>query len=133
MRGLLGVLTVAVIALIAGGIGYQIGLSSAVATTATTAGTVVVHTGWGWGFPFFGFLLFPLCFFLFFGLIAFAFGGRRRWGGGPGWGYNGGYPSQDDPRYRYIADAHRRLHEDEAAGRSSTAPPAPPTGGPLAG
>jgi hypothetical protein len=135
MRALLGVLLVGATALIAGAIGYQVGVSSAVATTAAAGGTVVYHAAWGFGFPWFGFLFFPLCFFLFFGLIAFAFGGRRRWGGGPGgpgWGYGNGYtPSPDDPRYRYIADAHRRLHEDEAAGRtpSGPTPPAPPAGG----
>jgi len=134
MRGLLGVLLVGATALIAGAIGYQVGVSSAVATTAAAGGTVVYHAAWGFGFPWFGFLLFPFFLFLCFGLFAFAFGGRRRWGGGPGgpgWGYHGGYPSQDDPRYRYIADAHRRLHEDEAAGRTPNGPtpPAAPTGG----
>jgi hypothetical protein len=129
MRALLGVLVVGATALIAGAIGYQAGVSSAVATTAATGGTVVYHAAWGFGFPWFGLFLFPLCFFLFFGLIAFAFGGRRRWGygnGGPGWGWNGGYPSQDDPRYRYIADAHRRLHEDDAGRSGQQTPPAPP-------
>ena len=133
MRALLGVLLVGVTALVAGAIGYQVGVSSAVATTAATAGTVVYHAGWGFGFPFFGFLLFPFFLFLLFGLFAFVFGGRRRWGGGPGgpgWGYGGhGYTGNpDDPRYRWVADAHRKLHEDEAAGRTPT-PPAPPAAG----
>jgi len=128
MRGLLGVLIVTVTALVAGIIGYQVGVSSAVATTAATSGTVVYHAAWGFGFPWFGFLLFPFFLFCIFGLFAFAFGGRRRWGGGPGWG--GGYgPSgytgtPDDPRYRWVADTHRKLHEDDAAGRT---PPTPPT------
>ena len=79
MRGLLGVLLVTVTALVAGFIGYLVGISSAVATTAATAGTVVYHVGWGFGFPWFGFLLFPFFLFLLFGFFAFAFGGRRRW------------------------------------------------------
>jgi hypothetical protein len=138
MRGLLGVLLVGVTALIAGAIGYQVGVSSAVASTAAAGGTVVYHAAWGFGFPFFGFLLFPFFLFLLFGLFAFAFGGRRRWGGGPGgpgWGYGHGYtPGPDDPRYRWVADAHRRLHEDEAAGRTpGSTPPAPPAGGSQAG
>ena len=129
MRALLGVLLVTVTALVAGTIGYQVGVSSAVAQAATTAGTVVYHAGWGIGFPWFGFLFFPFFLFLLFGFFAFAFGGRRRWGGGPGWGGGYGYTGNpDDPRYRWVADAHRKLHEDEAAGRTPT-PPAPPSGG----
>ena len=137
MRALFGVILVGITALVAGAIGYQAGISSAVATTAATTGTVVYHAGWGFGFPWFGFLLFPFFLFLLFGLFAFAFGGRRRWGGGPGWGYgpHGYTGSTDDPRYRYIADAHRRLHEDEASRASGTSatstPPSAPEPGPL--
>src|SRR5689334_4060835 len=43
MRALFGVLLVGVTALVAGAIGYQAGLSSALATTAATTGTVVYH------------------------------------------------------------------------------------------
>jgi hypothetical protein len=134
MRGLLGVLLVGVTALVAGAIGYQVGVSQAVATSAAAAGgTVVYHAAWGFGFPWLGFLFFPFFLFLLFGLFAFAFGGRRRWGGGPGgpgWGYGpgGSTLNPDDPRYRWVADAHRRLHEDEAAGRTTPTPPAPPAG-----
>ena len=133
MRALFGVILVGFTALIAGAIGYQAGISSTVASAAATSGTVVYHAGWGFGFPWFGFLLFPFFLFLCFGLFAFAFGGRRRWvGGGPGWGYgsNGYSGHPDDPRYRWVADAHRKLHEDEAAGRT---PPTPPTDRPQAG
>ncbi len=134
MRALFGVILVGFTALIAGAIGYQAGISSTVATAAATSGTVVYHAGWGFGFPWFGFLLFPFFLFLCFGLFAFAFGGRRRWGGGPGWGYgpHGYTGNPDDPRRQWIADAHRRLHEEEArtAGTSSGAatdaqPPSP--------
>ena len=132
MRALLGVLLVTATALVAGAIGYPVGISSAVAQSAATAGTVVYHASWG--FPWFGFLFFPFFLFLLFGLFAFAFGGRRRWGGGPGGPGWGGYGygtgstgNPDDPRYRWVADAHRKLHEDEAAGRTPT-PPAPPAG-----
>ena len=87
MRALFGVLLFGLTALIAGVIGFQAGISSNMASAAATGGTVVYHAGWGFGFPWFGFLLFPFFLFLCFGLFAFAFGGRRRWGGGPGWGY----------------------------------------------
>jgi hypothetical protein len=126
MRALFGVIIVGLTAVVAGFIGYQAGISSAVATTAATSGTVVYHAGWGFGFPWFGFLLFPFFLFLCFGLFAFAFGGRRRWGGGPGWGYGPqGYTGNpDDPRRQWIADAHRRLHEEEAARGTAAAPSA---------
>ena len=95
----------------AASIGFQLGITSNI---GAAGGTVVWHAG----FPFFGWFFFPfLFFFLFIGLLAFAFGGRRRgWGGGPGWGNGYGPMSSDDPRRQWIADAHRRLHEEEARG-----------------
>ena len=136
MRVLWAIILVTFSAIVAGAIGYQVGVSQAIATsTAAAGGTVVYHAAWGFGFPWLGFLFFPFFLFLLFGLFAVAFGGRRRWGGGPGWGYGpGGYgggsftSNPDDPRYRWVADAHRRLHDDEAAGRTPT-PPAPPSAG----
>jgi hypothetical protein len=114
MRGLLGVLFTGIVALTAGLIGYQAGIASNVGA----AGGIVYLGG---GFPGFGFL-----FFLFFiGFLLFAVGGRRRaWArgpmGGPGsWGY-GSWGEDGDPRRTWVADAHRRLHEEEA--KRSTAP-----------
>ncbi len=124
MRALFGVILVGLTALIAGAIGYQAGISSTVATAAATSGTVVYHAGWGFGFPWFGFLLFPFFLFLFFGLFAFAFGGRRRgpWGPGSGPGRWGPWDATDsgDPRRQWVADAHRRLHEEEARNAGAT-------------
>ena len=125
MRGLFTLLIATIAALVGGVIGFQLGITSNI---GAAGGTVVWHAG----FPFFGWFFFPLFFFLFIGLLAFAFGGRRRgWGGGPGWG-NGYGPgsgpmSTDDPRRQWIADAHRRLHEEEARGTGTTPPTAPPT------
>ena len=124
MRALFGVILVGFTALIAGAIGYQAGISSTVATAAATSGTVVYHAGWGFGFPWFGFLLFPFFFLLFFGFLAFAFGGRRRgpWGSGYGPGRWGPWDATDsgDPRRQWVADAHRRLHEEEARNAGTT-------------
>jgi len=123
MRGLFTLLIATIAALVGGVIGFQLGVTSNI---GAAGGTVVWHAG----FPFFGFIFPFLFFFLFIGLLAFAFGGRRRgWGGGPGWG-PGAYPmSSDDPRRQWIADAHRRLHEDEArTGTSSTPDNRPPAG-----
>jgi hypothetical protein len=127
MRAVLGVIVIAITALVAGAIGFQAGVASNIGHAGGA-----VYLGWGGGFPFFGFLFF----FLFLGFLLFAFAGRRRgpWGtyggrmGGGPWG--AGDPG--DPRRQWIADAHRRLHEDEAQ-RSATpaAPgttPADPTG-----
>jgi hypothetical protein len=128
MRGLLGVLFTGVVALTAGAIGFQAGVASNI---GAAGGAVYL----GGGLPGLGFL-----FFLFLiGFLLFAFGGMRRraWSrgpmGGPGaWGGRygpwGGDPT--DPRRQWVAEAHRRLHEEEAASRTTgtgdTTPGAPP-------
>lgn len=156
MRGFLAFLFLGLVALGAGAIGYSIGLSQHVATAAAN-GAPVYAGGWHWGgmffFPF-GFFLVPLFFIAFFGFLAFAFGPRRRrWGRYGGYGPMGFGPygpgAGDDPRGTWIADAHRRLHEEEARGSaaagatagsnanppsgSTGAGPSAPSGGPSAG
>lgn len=112
-RALFYILVIGAIGLV----GYQIGVSQAVATQVP-AGAVapVAYPYWGYGpgfgFGFFGFL-FPLFFlFLFFGLLRAAFGGghRRGWNGSGGW--MGG-------RER-IEEIHRELHGEKPAGGSTT-------------
>lgn len=116
MRALFGLLITAAIALTAGVIGYQAGLTS----SAAAAGATVVVTG---GFPGFGTLLF----LLFLGFLFFSFAGRRRAGWGPGWGAGRGHGpwaarmgsgDPSDPRRQWVAEMHRRLHEEDAAGTS---------------
>ena len=130
MRAFLILVFAGLVALGAGSLGYQAGLmSGAGANTAQ----VVYFAGFH---PFGGFL-----FFLFFiGLLLIAFrprrgpwgrhgmtGGPGHWGGGSGrWGgpgYWAGGPTGDatDPRRSWIADAHRRLHEEEARSAGPTA------------
>ncbi len=140
MRGFFGVLFFGLVALVAGAIGYNIGLTS----TPGAAERIVYVGGGGW-FGGFGFL-----FFLFFLFLIFSFAGRRRaWGGGH---WNSGYgrgpwgsPSgpagtagpdaSTDPRRQWVADMHRSLHEAEAktaqpAGSTDpTTPTSPPTAG----
>ena len=122
MRVLLGILFTGVIALTAGLIGFQAGVASNIAT----AGGVV----WlGGGIPGLGFL-----FFLFFlGFLFFAIGGRRRaWARGPmggGWGGHGsgggnGPWGDGDPRRQWVAEAHRRLHEEDGAAAGAQGPTA---------
>jgi hypothetical protein len=129
MRGLFTLLIATIAALVGGVIGFQLGITSNI---GAAGGTVVWHAG----FPFFGFFFPFLFFFLFIGLLAFAFGGRRRgWGGGPGWGHgygNGPTGDPNDPRRQWIADAHRRLHEEDARNSGTTPPTAPPTAPPSA-
>jgi hypothetical protein len=118
MRALFGVIVLGITALVAGFVGFQAGVASNI---GAAGGAVYL----GGGFPGFGFGF--LFFFLFLGLLFFAFAGRRRgpWGahGGPGrmgygpWGDGFG---DGDPRRQWIADAHRRLHEDEARGVGAT-------------
>jgi hypothetical protein len=131
MRGLLGVLFTGVVALTAGAIGFQAGIASNI---GAAGGAVYL----GGGIPGLGFL-----FFLFFvGFVLFAIGGRRRaWArgpmGGPGhWGGHGPWGSDGDPRRQWVADAHRRLHEEEAAAagtagasRATASPADRPTAG----
>ena len=113
MRGLFTLIIAIVAALVGGAIGFQLGVTSNI---GAAGGTVVWHAGFG----FFGFFIPFLFFFLFLGLLAAAFGGRRRgWGGGWGHGY-GPMGSGDDPRRQWIADAHRRLHEEEARTAGTT-------------
>jgi hypothetical protein len=118
--GFLGILFLVLVALVAGLVGYQVGLAS----NAVTAGATVVVTG---GFPGFGFLFF----LLFIGFIFFAFAGRRHGPWGPGYGHGpwaGRARSEDgdertDPRRQWIADVHRSLHADDpGTGRGPDAP-----------
>jgi len=114
--GFLGVLFLGLTALVAGIVGYQIGLTS----QAAASGATVVVTG---GFPGLGILFF----LLFFGALFFIMAGRSRrmgrpeaWAHGRGpWGGPWGSPtngrSETDPRRAWIAEVHQRLHE-EAAG-----------------
>lgn len=138
MRGFFGVLFFGLVALVAGVIGYNIGLTSA-------AGAVerVVYVGGG-GFGGFG-----LLFFLFFLFLVVSFAGRRRaWGGGHGhWGAGygrgpwggptgtSGPDASNDPRRQWVADMHRSLHEAESKAGDPSRPTSPtgPTNPPTAG
>ena len=104
--GFLGLLFLTFVAIVAGLIGYQAGLAS----NAAAAGATVVVTG---GFPGFG----TLFFLLFVGFLFFAFAGRRRGAWSHGRGPEAGRmdADADDPRHRWVADMHRRLHEEDAA------------------
>lgn len=75
------------------------------ATTAGTGDTVIIEGNRPFFFPF-GLLIFPLLFFLFFGLLRGIFwGGGRGPRGGPGW--NGGYNPDA------LNEWHRRQHEGD--------------------
>jgi hypothetical protein len=117
MRGFLGVLGVLFVGLLAGAIGFWAGVASGAGTVV--AGSAAAPAYIWWGGPHLGGLVFGFLFlFLFIGLIAFAFGGRRRGPWGRGW-YRGGWgydpmANPSDPRHQWIADAHRRLHEEDA-------------------
>jgi hypothetical protein len=114
MRALFGLFITAAIAITAGVIGFQAGVASSVAS----AGGVVYVGG---GFGGFGFLLF----LLFIGVVFFAIGGMRRRAMGSGhWGGPGHWGPGSDARREWVADMHRRLHEEESsAGGPSTGQP----------
>ena len=116
--GFLGILLLGLVAIVAGLIGYQAGLTA----NAVGAGATVVVTG---GFPGFG----TLFFLLFIGFLLFAFGGRRRgWAGHAGhgpWGMGmrggpGSAPDPSDPRRQWVAELHRSLHAEDDAARTGT-------------
>jgi hypothetical protein len=99
--GWIGASLVLLLALVAGGIGYSLGVSNATASAITASGanvTYVVGTG-GIGFPFFPLLFGFLVFMLVVGFIRrAAWGGRRDWhamqmsaAGQPGWRGPGGW------------------------------------------
>ena len=127
MRAILGLLVLGFTALTAGFIGFQAGIASNI---GTAGGAVYLGGGGAWfGFPWFGFLFF----FLFVGFLFFAFAGRRRgpwgpYGTGRGYGPWGGEVGPDDQRRQWIADAHRRLHEEEARATSGPSAPTAPMG-----
>jgi hypothetical protein len=141
LRGLFGVFLLGATALVGGLIGYQAG----VASSAAAAGATVVVTG---GFPGLGFLFF----LLFVGFVFFAIAGMRRrgpWGPGAmahghgGWGVGGRGPwggpggpdgsgSSDDPRRRWVAEMHRQLHAEDAAGPTPSPAQASTAGEPAA-
>jgi len=113
-NGFLGILFLTLVAVVAGLIGYQAGLTS----SAAAAGATVVITG---GFPGVG----TLFFLLFLGFLFFSFAGRRRGSWGPGrghgpWAGQMGPGDPGDPRRQWVADMHRRLHEDDAAAGPAT-------------
>jgi hypothetical protein len=125
MRGFVGILVVLLVALVSGAIGFQAGVAANIGTTA--GATVPAYALW-WGFPHVGGFLFGFLFlFLFIGLIAFAFGGRRRgpWGRGyrDWYGAWGDPMDPSDPRRQWIADAHRRLHQQDQQPGTPGAPP----------
>ncbi len=117
-----------IVILAIGLVGYQIGVSQAIATQLPAGAAPVAYYGYPYhfGFGFLGFLI-PLFFlFLFFGLMRMAFGGGRGWKGGQGYGYmgRGGW---GDGRER-IEALHRELHgEKPSSGGPSSGPTGPAT------
>jgi hypothetical protein len=117
--------TALVVGLLVGGFAYVAGLNAGgvVAATGTVPTTVVYPVWHGFGFfwPFFGFLFF----FLLIGLLVRVFGGWGRGGGGGprggwGWGGPGGWDrsrwEQGDvppPVDNALQNWHRRAHGDE--------------------
>jgi hypothetical protein len=131
--GLIGLVVTAILLTIVGVIAYNVGWSDGVAThlPAGTEAAAPYYYGYGphWGFGvvgFLGFFWFLFVLFIFFGLLRFAFFGRRNWGGG-GWGYKGGHgygmPSGIDERMK---EWHKQAHGEQPSAPSTTPPPPPP-------
>jgi hypothetical protein len=143
MRGFIALLFTGLVALVAGTIGYQAGAASTVA--AGTGVSLLLFAG----LPHLFGLLFFLLFIAF--VVSMVAGRRRHWGGygpmgmhgGPGrFGPMGGpgrfgQMDENDPRRAWVAEAHRHLHEADAArtasAASGTTTPGDPSAGPTAG
>jgi hypothetical protein len=102
-------------AFVVGLVGYQIGVSQAIATQIPAGSGVPAAypywygPGFGFGIGFFG-LLFPLFFlFLFFGLMRAAIGGGRHWSG-QGW----------TSRRERLEELHRELHGEKPSSGGTT-------------
>jgi hypothetical protein len=143
MRGFIALLFTGLVALVAGTIGYQAGAASTVAAGSGLSFLLLA------GLPhLFGFLFFLLVIGFFVSMVA---GRRHRWAGhgpmgiqgGPGrFGPMGGpgrhgQMDENDPRRQWVAEAHRHLHEADAARTASAAAgattPRDPSTGPAAG
>ncbi len=115
--GLFGVLIVVVLALVAGGIGYAVGVGSAPVAAGAPGAVVYPYFFHPFGFGLFGFIFFFLLIALLFAAIR-----GRRWGGGygPGRGWGGGYGpggwgrfNANDvppPMQQALEDWHRQAH-----------------------
>jgi len=95
-------------ALVAGAIGYGIGVAQNVPAGVATGVPAMGYYPWHFGFGFFG-LLFPLLFlFLIFGLLRAAFWGARPYGS---WG----------DRHGHLDELHREMHRRDQAGSGGAA------------
>ena len=107
------------VALLAGSCGYAMGVSSSAVAPAAAAPAVYPMWGFGWFFPFFGFIFFLVVIFAIVGAFK-----RRAWGGGygprsgygPGRGYGygpgrGWSKSGTSPEFE---EWHRRMHGEPA-------------------
>ncbi len=142
MRAALALLLTAGVAVGAASLGFSAGATSAAASAGAT-GPVVI----GAGIHLFGLFLFlPFLFFAFFAMMALIGGRRHRhhaWGMHGGFGPAGFGPGGFGPmgpkgpfadgRRAWVAEAHRRLHEEEAARAAGSASTDGPADGPKAG
>jgi len=118
------------VVLLAGSCGYAMGVSSSSVAPVAAAPAVYPMWGFGWFFPFFGFIFFLVVIFAIVGAFK-----RRAWGGGygprsgygPGRGY--GYGPGRGTGKTYTNDQfeewHRRMHGEPAKPRSPNDPQDP--------
>jgi hypothetical protein len=134
MFGWISALGVLLVALVAGVVGYNLGLGANIAASGVTPVAYPMY-GWGFGFGgFFGFFFFILIIFLIFGLIRRAAWGGRHHGYGPGGWKGGGYgpggwgggwrqDAADNEFQRWHRRAHGEPEEPTTNNPGSTTPP----------
>jgi hypothetical protein len=127
--GLIGLLVTIIILSIVGVVAYNVGWSEGLSTHVPEGAAAApgYYYGYGphFGFGIFGFFWFLFILFIFFGLLRFAFFGRRHWGGGwgpKGGGYRHGVPPAIDER---MQEWHKRAHGEQPSGSDATPPPPP--------
>ena len=116
-----------IVILAIGLVGYQIGVSQAIATQLPAGAAPVAYYGYPYhfGFGFLGFLI-PLFFlFLFFGLMRMAFGGGRN-RGSHYWGARGWADGAGGPGRERIEALHRELHGEKPNSAGTSGGPTGP-------
>ena len=136
--GVMALIGLLLVALIAGGIGFAIGVGAQAAPAAVApAGSTAVVYGWHWfGFPFFGLIFGLLFLFLIFAIIRRLVWGGRGWHGysqAHGYGYGQGHGSGpggrawDGKSVPPFADEMLRSWHSQAHGQQSPTEPVQPT------
>jgi len=121
------------VALLAGSCGYAMGVGSSAVAPVAAAPAVYPMWGFGWFFPFFGFIFFMVVIFAVIGAFKRrawgSYGTRGGYGHGPGRGYGPG-PDRTAANAQF-EEWHRRMHGEPSEPKARKPVPEEPTTGEL--